>query len=329
MNRIHAEADPSPREHGGNLGDAIRRFGGAPSDWLDLSTGINPVAWPLPRLPAELWTRLPDRDAMRRLEGAARAAWAVPDAAVIVVAPGASALIRLMPRLAQPAKVAIPGPTYNEHAAAFADEGWDVTEQPGPGVTAAAIVNPNNPDGRRWSSAELMLLAEALDLLVVDESFMDPTPALSLIPECGADNLVVLRSFGKFYGLAGLRLGFAVTGPVTAARVRDLLGPWPVSGPALQIGAHALSDYGWSARTIARLAGDADRLRDLAVRAGWVSVGGTALFQTFETGDGAAAQARLAEHRIWSRAFAYAPGWLRLGLPGGEAAWDRLERALG
>lgn len=318
---------PGQRDHSGNLSDAMDRWGGAPGEWMDLSTGINPDPWPAPPVSAQAWTRLPDADLADALRLAARRTYNVPKGAQIVAAPGASALIRQVPRLTQSARVAIPGPTYNEHAAAFRAEGWDVTDRPGPGVTASVIVNPNNPDGRRWSPQELQLLAEALDLLIVDESFMDPTPERSAMHLAGLESLVILRSFGKFYGLAGLRLGFAMCAPSIAARLADLLGPWAVSGPALEIGVTALSDDGWAAGKRDRLSAAADRLRALGRGAGWTPVGGTSLFQTFETPDAAVAQERLAQHRIWSRIFPYSPTWLRLGLPPADG-WGRLERAL-
>lgn len=322
-------AATAPRDHGGNLAEAMARYGCTRADWLDLSTGINPQPYPVGTLAPEAWTRLPEADAFARLGHAARQAYEVAPEAACIAAPGASALIRLMPRLAPPAKVAIPGPTYNEHAAAFRAEGWEVVDRPAPGVTAAVIVNPNNPDGRLWRRDELRVMAEALDLLVVDESFMEPDPAEAMAPEADMPGLVVLRSFGKFYGLAGLRLGFALAAPALAARIADGLGPWAVSGPAIEIGTQALADADWAEATRSCLAQDAARLRELGLQAGWRPVGGTALFQTFETGDALAAQARLAEAHIWSRAFPYAQGWLRLGLPGDPADWARLERALG
>ncbi len=317
----------SARDHGGNLAEAMSRFGSDPSAWLDLSTGINPNAYPIGNVSSASWTRLPDCDAISNLLVTARRSYEVPEEAKVVAAPGCSALIRIMPRLVHAANVAIPGPTYNEHAAAFASEGWEVTENPRPGVTAAVIVNPNNPDGRRWAQNELQILADALDLLVVDESFMDPTPDGSLIPLSGRDNVVILRSFGKFYGLAGLRLGFAITGPATAARLAETLGPWAISGPALEIGTQALADTAWAGQTRHETAKAADRLVEIASTAGWRPVGGTALFQTFETPDAEAAQMTLASHRIWSRIFPYSATWVRLGLPGTPEEWSRLETA--
>lgn len=317
------------RDHGGNLADARARFGGEAAEWLDLSTGINPVAYPVGGLAPAVWAQLPDRSAIDAAEAVARAAYGAPERAGVVAGAGASALIGLIPRLRRAGTVVIPGPTYNEHAAAFRAAGWQIAERPGPGNSAAVIVNPNNPDGQRWGVEELLLMAEALPLLLVDESFIDLTPEGSLCPHAGREGLVVLRSFGKFYGLAGVRLGFAVTGPEMAGRLRGMLGPWAVSGPALALGARALGDSGWAEAARVRIGADAARLVALGRAAGWRLVGEAGLFATFDTPDAAAAQERLAGARIWSRIFPYSPHWLRLGLPGDEASWQRLDAALG
>ena len=320
---------PGPNEHGGNIAEAVARFGGRAADWLDLSTGINPLPYPVGEIPLWSWTCLPDRDAIAAAEEAAHEAYGAAAGAEVVAAAGASALILAIPRLMRPGTVAIPGPTYSEHGAAFRAAGWRVVERPDSRTTAAVIVNPNNPDGRRWEPGEILLMAEALPLLVVDESFMDLTPAGSVAAEAGRPGLVILRSFGKFHGLAGARLGFAVTGPTTARDLRVLLGPWPVSGPALAIGATALADRGWAEATRARLRADCDRLVRLGAAAGWRHVGEAGLFATFETADAAAAQAHLAGFRVWSRVFRWSDRWLRLGVPGDAAGWQQLEEALG
>ena len=165
---------------------------------------------------------------------------------------------------------------------------------------------------------------------MVDESFADPEPALSVCPllDAGTDGVVVLRSFGKFYGLAGLRLGFALSGEKIGRRLKELAGPWAVSGPAIAVGTRALRDRDWQRATALRLSGDAATLDKLAASAGWALVGGTPLFRTYDTGDAEGAQGRLARERIWSRIFPYSGGWIRLGLPGDAAAWERLEAAL-
>lgn len=320
------------RDHGGNLDEAIARHGGAAEDWLDLSTGINRAPYPVGALPQRSFAALPTGADMAALATAARAAYGTR--APIVPLAGASAAIALAPLLATAGVARVVGPTYSEHAAALRTHGWAVKDVPEPGALAGAdlavVVNPNNPDGRCWHARELLDLARDVGLLIVDESFVDPAPDLSLAPHLGpeTERIVVQRSFGKFYGLAGLRLGFALTGKALASRLAEIAGPWPVSGPAIAVGIAALSDQDWQARACRVLAAGAARLDAAAEAAGWRRVGGTALFGTYDTGDGAGTRDRLAASRIWTRAFPDAPGWLRLGLPGSEAEWARLGAAL-
>ncbi|GAA6199673.1 threonine-phosphate decarboxylase [Aquicoccus sp. SU-CL01552] len=310
----------TPRDHGGGLDAAIARYGGARADWLDLSTGINPTPYPLPALVASDWTALPDHAAQEALVQAARDLWQVPDGAEVLAAPGASALIARIPALAAPGRVRIAAPTYNEHAASFAAQGWTVI---GDGLAEARVlVHPNNPDGRLWTARE----ADA-PLTVIDESFCDICPGRSLVALAARPGVVMLKSFGKFWGLAGLRLGFAIAAPDTIARLSDLLGPWPVSGPALRVGALALRDTGWAETTRARLARDAARMDALAIRRGAKVAGGTDLFRLYRVDDAAAWRDRLARHHVWSRIFPYSQNLLRLGLPPAEG-WARLEAAL-
>ncbi len=313
-------------DHGGGVDAAAALHGGARRDWLDLSTGINPCPYPVPALPDDAWTALPDQAADAALVQAARAFWRVPDAAGVLAAPGASALIARLSLLATPGRVAIPAPTYNEHARAFADGGWDVVAD-GP-VSARVVVNPNNPDGRVWTAAQAIAGLAPSGLLVIDESFADTCAHVSLIGLAGRPGTIILKSFGKFWGLAGLRLGFAIGDAGLIARLSGMLGPWPVSGPALAIGAAALGDAAWTAATRARLGRDAARLDALVSARGATSLGGTDLFRLYDTADARRWQDRLAARRIWTRVFPYNPRWLRLGLPGTPQAWARLEAAL-
>lgn len=305
------------RDHGGGIDAAAARWGGARGDWLDLSTGINPVPYPVGGLEAGDWTALPDRGAMAALEAAARAFWGVPEGLAVIAAPGASALIARMPGLVPGCDVYVPGPTYNEHAAAFRAAGARVVDDPAAPVHV--LVHPNNPDGRVWP-------AEAVGgrvLTVVDESFCDVMPEASHVARAG-EGVVVLKSFGKFWGLAGLRLGFAIGPADLIGRLEEMLGPWPVSGPALRVGAAALRDAGWAEATRARLRADGARLDRLV---GAPVVGGTTLFRLYDVGNAAAWQERLARGRVWSRVFPYSDRWLRLGLPAPDR-WAQLEAAL-
>lgn len=316
------------RDHGGDLDRAMAEHGG--TGWIDLSTGINRRPWPVGALPETAWRALPTRAASDALRAVAADWFGTTPARVLPMA-GASAPIRLMPRLLPPGRAAVVGPTYNEHAASLEAEGWPVTQVAAPedlaGHDLGVVVNPNNPDGRTWTPAHLAAVAEGLRLLVVDESFADPRPDLSLIPSA-PDNVLILRSFGKFWGLAGLRLGFAVGAPRMLARLAEAAGPWPVNGPALVIGAQAMADRDWAREAVLYHTEAALRLDLLATRAGWRAVGGTHLFRLHATPDALAARDALARHRIWTRAFPWSRDWLRLGIPGNAEEWARLEAAL-
>lgn len=311
----------APRDHGGGIDAAAVKFGGIRSQWIDLSTGINPVPYPLGDLSGDAWTALPDHAAQSALLTAARTFWKIPDHAALIATPGASAPIAMIPRLRPAATVHIAAPTYNEHAAAFTAAGWQdaATLQD---ADAQVIVHPNNPDGRLFGPADLHA-----PLRVIDESFADVTPDASLIAQSTTAGTLVLKSFGKFWGLAGLRLGFVIGDPDLVAQLSVMLGPWPVAGPALQIGARALNDPGWAEKTRQRLSTDTVRLDALLNAAGAKPLGGTTLFRLYEVTDAAAWQDRLAHHRIWSRVFPYNSRWLRLGLPAPHQ-WTRLEGAL-
>ncbi|MGR3760816.1 threonine-phosphate decarboxylase [Roseobacteraceae bacterium NS-SX3] len=308
------------RDHGGNLAAAMAAFGGSRREWIDLSTGINPEPYPLPEFSPQDWAALPDRDSAAALESATREFWQVPAGAAVLPAPGASALIAALPGLAPPGRVEITPPTYNEHAAGFQAHGWQVTAE-GP-AEARVLVHPNNPDGRLWTEEDA-----AAPLTVIDESFCDICPERSLMPLAGRPGVLILKSFGKFWGLAGLRLGFAIGDPALIGQLSARLGPWAVSGPALKTGAQALRDREWPDAARARLARDADRLDRLALDRGAALAGGTPLFRLYEVDDAAAWQDRLARNRIWSRIFPYSRTFLRLGLPPADG-WERLEAAL-
>ncbi len=319
--------------HGGALDAARRAFPQAPEPWIDLSTGLNPVPYAAGAVPDAAWARLPDVNALAGLERAAAARYGVPDATTLVAAPGTQALIQHLPTLRDGDDVRVLGPTYGEYEAVFGRAGCRVgavTDTAAlAGADVAAIVNPNNPDGRRLAPDALVALAGRVGLLVVDEAFADLLPlAASVAGQAASRGMVVLRSFGKTYGLAGLRLGFAVAAPRQARRLRDALGPWPVSGPAIVIATRALGDQAWLDAARTRLEAEAARLAVLLQVVGARPLGGTLLFQLI---DHAAAETLfmvLAEHGILTRPFANHPTRLRFGLPGDASAWARLEGAL-
>jgi cobalamin biosynthetic protein CobC len=318
------------RDHGGNLDVAQARFGGRLEDWIDLSTGINRRPYPVPAPASRAWSALPSRSDIDALHAAAQQAYAT-QASVLAVA-GAQAAIQLLPHLAPPGRARILAPTYNEFAPILTGAGWqveDVSEiEALAGADLAVVVNPNNPDGTQHDPAKLLSLLPRVKRLVIDESFADAVPQVSLAAEAGGAGLLVLRSFGKFYGLAGLRLGFVLGSAEDIAALAAMAGPWPVSGAAIQIGRKALLDHEWADATRARLEKDALRLDGTAKTAGWKLVGGAPLFRLYDVGDASAAQERLALARIWSRIFKDRPNWLRLGLPGEQTEWTRLAEAL-
>ena len=320
------------RDHGGNMDWAVGQYGGAAGDWIDLSTGINRVPYPVANLPPEVWTQLPTHAAMQALRASVARHYGVQ--APVLITAGAQAAIQMMPWLAgKPGVARVLAPTYNEHAAVLRAQGWQVQEVATladlAGADLAVVVNPNNPDGQCHAPADLLALRDRVGRLVVDESFGDIAPDLSVLPHAGSAGLLVLRSFGKFWGLAGARLGFVFGSAPDIDALTAMAGPWPVSGAALHIGRIALEDLPWATATRARLQAEVARIDVMAQRAGWQVVGGTALFRLYQTADAAQAQDRLARARIWSRIFPWHPQWLRLGLPGDAGEWARLAAALG
>lgn len=322
--------------HGGRLDAARKRFPHAPEPWIDLSTGVNPHPYPAQDWPTTALTRLPDDDAFSTLETAACFAYRAPPEAQVVSGAGVQAFIQLLPRVFPARRVAILGFSYAEHAACWRSAGSEVstaeTLDELADADVAVIVNPNNPDGRFTSAEKLSALAAQMaqrdGLLVIDESFMDFTPQDSAVALSAQKGAIVLRSFGKAYGLPGLRLGFALCAPDLATRLRALLGPWAVNGPALAIGARALHDAAWLDAAAQARQADAARLDALLRQAGYDVAGGAALFRLAIHAQAPARFLTLCAQGILTRDFAERPDWLRFGLPGDAAAWRRLELAL-
>ena len=330
------EADKRTRSftyHGGHLAAARAAFPEAPEPWIDLSTGINGRPYPIGALDPSGFERLPEAAALNRLEATAARAYGA-DPCDVIAAPGTQALIQWLPRLFPARRVGILGFTYAEHAGVWGRAGATVETVEDlallDGADVAVVVNPNNPDGRRVAPDRLAALADRVGVLIVDESFMDVLPAgASLVPVLPKARTIVLRSFGKTYGLAGLRLGFAIVSADTAAVLREALGPWAVSGPAIDIGNRALDDRAWLADSIVRLDADAARLDALLAAAGAEIIGGTPLFRLARVPDGPRWFERLANAGILVRPFAEHSEWLRFGLPAQEWQWARLAAVLG
>ncbi len=322
--------------HGGALEVARQLAPAAPEPWIDLSTGINPHAYPLPDLKPEAWSRLPERGELTKLEAMAALRYG-PAPGNVVSGPGSQALIQALSHILPRGTVGVLGPTYSGFASAFSVGGARIAEvkrlKELDDLDIAIVVNPNNPDGRITPRAALLDLHERLarrgGMLIVDEAFADFDAEESLAPSLPTSRAVVLRSFGKAYGLAGLRLGFALASPDITTSLREALGPWPVSGPAIAIGIHALADSEWLTTQGARLGRESARLDALLCSAGWRIIGGTRLFRLAGHVDAPSAFERLLAAGILARPFAAAADWLRFGIPGDEEAWERLARALG
>lgn len=320
--------------HGGRLDAARRDFPDAPQPWIDLSTGINPHAYD-PARGGELdWCALPDRTALSALEAAAADFFGVPADHVCAV-PGSEIALRMLDALALPAPVRHLAPAYPTHVAHGAAIDIAALDDEADIGGTILLANPNNPDGRLLSAPVIATLAARMarrgGTLVIDEAFADCDAGWGVLPHLGAsqrEHVIVLRSFGKFFGLAGLRLGFACAPPARLEALRTRLGDWPVSAAAIAIGTAAYRDAAWIAATRSRLREEAARLDMLLGRHGLASGGACPLFRLVRAPEAHAIFERLAMRGILTRPFSYATDWLRFGLPGDEAAWDRLDRAL-
>lgn len=320
-------------EHGGRLLRAARTYGIAPADWLDLSTGISPWAWPVPPVPALAWMRLPEDD-----DGLADVACRYYGAPCMLPVAGSQAAIQALPWLRPSSRVGVIAPGYAEHAQAWRRAGHDVTCGPASVLLTQpdrfdviVLIHPNNPGGDRFDGALLLdahaQLASRGGWLVVDEAFMDATPDESLCAETWRDGLIVLRSTGKFFGLAGARAGFVAAHTRLLDALREQLGPWTLSGPTRHVVQQALADDGWHAQARAWLHACSDRLAHTLVRHGLTPTAGCAFFQWWRDGRAESVHRTLARQGILTRLFDE-PRSLRFGLPGDDAAFQTLEQAL-
>lgn len=317
--------------HGGRLRQAAHDYRIPLQHWLDLSTGLAPAGWPVPAVPAEVWRRLPEED-----DGLGMASLAYFGNIPVLPVAGSQAAIQALPQLFGPSRVSILSPCYAEHLRAWRIGGHQVAEIRGE-VTADVMAdtdilvlsNPNNPTGITLPTGTLLdwhaQLASHGGMLVVDEAFMDATPEGSILAHATQPGLVVLRSLGKFFGLAGLRCGFVAAETTLLQRLNALLGPWGVSHPARWITQRALADRPWQHQQRSTLLQAAQALAGLLGEAGLPSPSGCALFRWVPTHEAATLTEKLAQRGILVRSFA---DGLRFGLPHHPAEWDRLRTTL-
>ncbi|HEV8695712.1 MAG TPA: threonine-phosphate decarboxylase CobD [Lysobacter sp.] len=320
-------------EHGGRLQRAALRYGIAPAQWLDLSTGISPFAWPVPAVPAHAWHRLPEDD--DDLIEIARGYYGAPH---LLPVAGSQAAIQALPRLRSRSRVGVIAPGYAEHAHAWREAGHDVETLAANELLARAaqfdvvvLIHPNNPGGETFLREDLLALQATLAArggwLIVDEAFIDATPEHSLIAASDRDGLIVLRSVGKFFGLAGARAGFVGAAAPLLSRLRECLGPWTLTGPSRHVLRLALADREWQAQARPRLLASSARLAALLAHHGLTPTAGCAFFQWRRDPRASALHHALATRGILTRLFEQ-PASLRLGLPADDAAFVRLDIAL-
>lgn len=320
-------------EHGGRLRQAASRYDIPLADWLDLSTGINPNGWPVPDVPAACWQRLPEDD--DNLLAAAQAYY--QNDSLLPVA-GSQAAIQTLPLLRPVGRVGVLQPAYAEHAAGWRKAGHSVVvleaediERQLAGLDVLILINPNNPSGLRWTRQQLLawhgVLAGRGGWLLVDEAFIDSAPEHSLAPLPVRPGLIVLRSLGKFFGLAGVRCGCVIAEAGLLEQLAEKLGPWSIAHPARYVAALALADQDWQCETRLLLQQRGARLRQLLTDNGWPPQGGCELFQWLKTDAAAELHELLARQGILTRLFQQ-PASLRFGLPGDEAGWQRLAAGL-
>ena len=324
--------------HGGDTNWARQMFKFGGNHWLDLSTGINASPYPLPPISNKASHLLPQVYEIEKLLKLASSYYRVSPQASLVLAPGSQALIQWLPQLRHKGKTVIIGPTYAEHETCWARCGHDVTYANNLDTALAAqpdvivVVNPNNPTGTIYSPEALLnairTLAARNGLLVVDEAFADVTPDISMAPFAGGDGLIILRSFGKFFGLAGIRLGVAITNEKWASMLNDAIGPWAISGITIDIALKAYADKRWIEATAKRLSLDHQRMNCLLKNLDLALVGGCDLFTLVEGCEAQRLFHHLGDNGIMVRHFPVNDQWLRFGFPGNNHDWQRLEATL-
>ena len=319
--------------HGGNLDYAIAEYGGEFSEWLDLSTGINLYPYPHVNVSDNSFHCLPYESKLNDLKQAAAIYYDIPSDMEILPTAGVQQGIQSVRYLGNPGIAKILSPTYSEYEIVLKSFGWKVVKVQNLGELSNAdlvvLVNPNNPDGRVVEKKEILELASYANEIIIDESFADLRPEISMVPCINDKDITVFKSVGKFFGLPGMRLGFVIAKYSKIRALKKFTGPWNISGPALEVGLRALSDQDWVNKTRLRLEEGSKRLTKLLSSSGKLKViGSTGLFTLVETRDAKNAQVHFADRKIWTRVFDYSDKWIRLGIPGDEKSWSKLEYAL-
>ena len=319
--------------HGGNLDLAIAEYGGTVSDWLDLSTGINLDPYPHVNVSDNSFHLLPYESKLDEVNLAAAKYYNIPSAMGILPTSGVQQGINCVPHLGKPGIAKILSPTYSEYEIILKNFGWKVVKvhnlEELSNADLIILVNPNNPDGLVVERSKILELTSYAKEIIIDESFADLRPEISMVPYIKDKDITIFKSIGKFFGLPGMRLGFVIAKYSKIRAFKKLIGPWNISGPALEVGLRALSDHDWIKRTKLRLDEGSGRLiKMLAGSKRLKVIGSTGLFILIETPDAKNAQVHFAERKIWTRVFDYSDKWMRIGIPGDEKSWRRLEGAL-
>jgi len=320
-------------EHGGQLQLYAERYQRPIDEWLDISTGINPNGWPVPTLPSSVWSRLPEHN-----DGLHQAASDYYQTQSLLAVPGTQVAIQLLPKLRTKSKVGIVSPAYAEHSYCWQQAGHELLTLHSDEISAyidvidvLIIINPNNPTGEKYSPEQLLNWQQSLTKrqgwLIVDEAFIDCTPEQSLACFSPQPGLIVLRSFGKFFGLAGLRLGFVIAETKLLSQMAEKLGPWPIASPSRYIAIQAFKDESWQHQARISLEHTSKRLMGLLEQFGLKPNGGSSLFQWVKHPQASVLHKRLAQQGILTRLFT-SPLSLRFGLPANEQDWDRLQQSL-
>ncbi len=244
--------------HGGNLQLASEKYGIQRDEWIDLSTGLNPNSYPVGKIPSQVFYQLPyEQPAL--CENAAEYYGNVNAMAVN----GSQLAIQMLPKCLPRFELLAPQLGYQEHVLHWIKAGVGVHYYGADDLTTAIhdidralksnsqrhllIINPNNPTGLKFSIEQVSKWASTLAqdcYVIVDEAFMDVTPECSVLPLL-THNMIVLRSFGKFFGLAGIRVGFVFANSTIREALHQHTGLWSVNGPAQHIAVQALGDKGW------------------------------------------------------------------------------------